>query len=392
MRSCGSILIGGAVVLGIGLVASGNGQSGNFVTALVVMAVIGFVIVSAGKKDARKAVSTGQRLPAQDQGSIAGWTLVKRADEVAREWNANHPTLPSTGIFQVRRGRAHRRQVTVFQAAPEPPSRTFMIFRMPDYSGPPFEAISDGRSEISVRGQVSEGLSAMLTAIGPRTFHRLGILPGKLFWLDAGTMTESQVSSFVLTMVPGIVQAANAHLPTDGSVQRASQTGAQQKKAGQTKSTQTRSNQPQSKQPQSKQPQSKQRRPEPARRPATQLRPTAPASALPHHLGPNPDDILRTGPIEITERPALQPAKADPIAASLDNPELSAPWKPVEWTPAPFALTAPMGLGETPSSAQELAGGWKPRPWTPPTYGHDGSDEWKPAASWQPNYTTTGDD
>ena len=379
MKSCGSVLIGGAIVLGIGIVSTGNAEnSGSLLTVLVIMAVIGFLISKSSKKGPAAPAPTARRQP-------PGWSLTERADSLASEWNGNHPVLPSNGIWNVRSGRAHRRQVHVFQSSRTSPSSTFMIFRMPDYSGAPFEATSDGRNEVSVRGQMPAGVSAMLTAIGPRNFRRLGVLPGKLFWLEVGTLSETQVATFVVSKVPTIVAMVNEHLPTGATNQRSVQQRPVQQRPVQQRSGQ-------------------QRRLEPAPRPA-QKRPalshpalSSPASAampttrLPHDLGPNPDDILRTAPIELTERPALKPAEADPVSASLDNPQLSTEWKPIEWTPAPFALTAPMGLGETPSAAAELAAGWKPKEWTPPTYGHSEGGEWKPAAAWQPNYNTPNED
>lgn len=381
MKSCGSILIGGAIVLGIGLVATGSTEnSANFFTVLVVMAVIGFVISRSSKKGpAPSKAADAQRRPRpdlRDPRQPPGWSLTQRADSLAQEWKGNHSVLPSTGIWNVRSGRAHRRQVHVFQSARTSPAPTFMIFRMPDYNGPLFEAVSDGRNEVNVRGSMPPGGSELLSRIGPRNFRRLGVLPGKLFWMDVGTLGETQVATFVVSRVPSIVETVNEHLPTGKPAQQSSRQP---------------SRQPSRQRPTQQRP--TQQRPA-QQRPAQQHpRPAAlPASKLPHDFGPNPDDILRTAPIELTERPALKPAAADPVSASLENPELSTAWKPIEWTPAPFALTAPMGLGETPSAVEELATGWKPREWTPPTYGQQGVGEWKPAAAWQPNYSTTGED
>lgn len=397
MKSCGTILFVGAIVLGIGVFASGAEGSSGFITVLVIMAAVGLVIQRASSANAKRSAASAQgqgltgprgKAPAASGPKPPqGWDLMVRSDALAREWNNNHPVLPNTGIWNVRTGRAHRRQVFVFQAARVPPASTFMVFRMPNYEGPHFIATSDGRSQITVSGTMPPQLSEMLTRIGPRSFRRLGISPGRLFWADLGSMSADQVTSFVSQKLPGIVQTVNEHL-TPAQAPASPPTGAQ------TARTQSNRAQPA--------PQGAPRRvvaPPPtmpaarAHRPAPRPNPVGLSSAkLPHDLGPDPDEILQTGPIQLNERPALKPASADPVSRSLENPELAQPWKPVEWSPVPFELSAPMGLGETPTAAEALTSGWKPREWSPPDYGASASGEWKPAATWQPNYSTPTDD
>lgn len=387
MKSCGSILIGGAILLAVVIFATGDASNyGGFLFTLVIMGAIGIAIVrsSATKKtSSRPLTAAPQRATAALPASTPGWSLTERADTWANEWK-NHPVLPGSGLWQVRSGRAHRREVTVFQSARGAPAPTFMVFRIPEYDGPLFDATSDGRSEISVRGTMVGGLSEMLTSIGPRTFRRLGTLPNRLFWLDVGVMSEQQVTNFISRQVPSIVETVNKHL-TAGKAGATSASNArppqQQRAAAQRPAQQQR-------------PAPQQQRPA-APRPAQQ-RPvrSTPQATRPHDRGLDPDDIMQTPPIEVHERPALKPAAADPISAGLEHPDLSTitTWKPVEWAATPFELTAPMGLGEIPSAVDQLSTGWKPREWVAPTYGANESSEWKPAEAWQPNYTTSQND
>ncbi|MGA4669955.1 hypothetical protein ACPCG0_09195 [Propionibacteriaceae bacterium Y1923] len=420
MKSCGSILLVGAIVLGIGVAFVGGETPGWFITVLVVMGAAGLIIQSAGKKKPDAAGSgAGQSKPALRSGRgpqlPGGWAYTERSDALASEWKNNHPVLPNNGLWSVRTGKAHRRQVSVFQSSRFPPTSTFMVFRMPEYNGPQFTATSDGRSEITVSGTMAKGLSEMLTSIGPRAFKRLGVT-GRLFWVDLGTMAEAEVDTFISKRLPGFVHQVTEHLTPDRGPGAQADTPQQAAPAPAQRPTQQAPRQPQPAQRVSSgRPQTAQR--QPAQRPAAQqprqprqpqptmrqaparpqtaaggVPPTMPTTKLPHDLGPDPDDILQTGPIELNERPALKPAQADPISRSLENPELVAGWAPIEWTPTPFELTAPMGLGETPSATQELAGGWKPREWSAPDYGSSQLGEWKPAETWQPNYNTTSSD
>jgi len=96
-------------------------------------------------------------------------------------------------------------------------------------------------------------------------------------------------------------------------------------------------------------------------------------------LADDPDKILRTGPIEQVDRPALRKATPDPISERLDNPQLSQTWAPHEWSAPSVSLDVP----EIPafSSQTVLEGGWKPRDWKPPEYANSTSQGGKPAHS-----------
>lgn len=267
---------------------------------------------------------------------LPGWAMVTRDDSIARNW-AGHPHLPSSGLWNVWRGRAHHRPVTVFQTARTDPADTFMVFPMPLYSGPSFVATSTGPRSVSLAGAAPTGLSDLLDLVGPGNFRRLGVADGT-FWMDLGPMSQSRVQGFISRRAPELTRMVNKTLPRDraGGGQKASPP----------------------------------RTPEPVRA---------------------ADAIMQTPPVEVQQRPALKPAEPSPIARSLENPDLAAEWQPAQWTAPSSTLDAPMGLGPTPPAGEALQGGWKPREWTPPDYGSSAAAAWRPAEPWTPNYDTGRD-
>ncbi|MGD7732348.1 hypothetical protein ACQCX5_05220 [Propionibacteriaceae bacterium G57] len=383
MKSCGSFLM---VAGGIVLFISFNVDDPEVVLPWAIGAIgLGVVLWRFSKKGSRPAVAgPGTTLQADE---IAGWSLERRDHALVNSWNRRHDHLPNGTLFNLRQGRAHQRQLAVFQATEGGTGPTFLILRTKHLRGPDFTVKSSGDASVSLeKGAAPAGLQDLLNRWRPDNYQAFGLSNGNIFWVQLGTMTDEKVIDFIKRRLTGIAevitQTVDAESAAVGSPRR--QTSASKPRQG----------------VQGRTPQDR-----PAAK-ASQARPASPAPR-PRPAGIDPTAIVQTGPIEQVERPALQRAAPDRVAAELENPLLAGEWKPMEWEPTPFTLSAPMGisaLGQPELGHPELGQpelgqpdegsrtGWTPRPWTPPDYGSSATAAWKPAEAWQPNYDRPGSD
>lgn len=355
--------------------------------------------------------------------SLPGWTHADKDDTIGILWGRAVPEIPTDNLRNVYRGTAFRRPIVVFQAGgPGASVPTFIAFPLNTSQGQ-FVAESNGRDEVSVNGAVNDRVSAMLQAITATRMRRTGVAPNGTFWLQVPDLPPHALEGFIRRRLHGLVQAvvktmtASDPMRTLAELQgtqpeqpdiSTSTSGGREDAPPPAASRKTTTNQPPAP------------RRAPRQRPAGQTtgsRPagqttgsrTAPASRdrAPLHtptplvhptpsaqtaeltptvkLTNDPNEILRTGPIEQVDRPALKKAKADPVAEQLDNPVLQEAWAPAAWETPSIELT-PIRLG---SASTDY--GWAPREWSPPEYGGSAVGEWQPAPAWQPHYSDVGD-
>ena len=356
--------------------------------------------------------------------SLPGWTHADKDDTIGILWGRAVPELPVNDLRNVYRGTAFRRPIVVFQAGgPGASVPTFIAFPLNTSQGQ-FVAESNGRDEVSVNGAVNDRVSAMLQAITATRMRRAGVAPNGTFWLQVPDLPPHALEGFIRRRLHGLVQAvvktmtASDPMRTLAELQgtqpeqpdtSTSTSGGREAAPPPAPSRKTTTDQPPAQQPAAQQPAAARRAPR--QRPAGQTTgsPTAQASRdrTPLHtptplvhptpsaqtaeltptvkLTNDPNEILRTGPIEQVDRPALKKAKADPIAEQLDNPVLQEAWAPPTWETPSIELT-PIRLG---SASTDY--GWAPREWSPPEYGGSAVGEWQPAPAWQPHYSDVGD-